>query len=185
MRLAIFRLVLVLGGVGAFAPAAGGEEGVAAGQPAEADFGGLPPGPGREAVYFTCRACHSEKQFTQQRLGRGEWDALLDTMVRKNGMEPPEPWVRILILNYLSTHFGVDTEDYAGLPPGPGREEVFYTCQACHSLMLVLQQRLSREDWDETLVWMVKEQDMPQPDPEERKIILDYLGTYLSDKTPR
>ena len=87
--------------------------------------------------------------------------------------------------NYLSTHFGVDTEDYAGLPPGPGREEVFYNCQACHSLKLVLQQRLSREGWDETLVWMVEEQDMPQPDPEERKIILDYLGTYLSDKTPR
>ena len=50
---------------------------------------------------------------------------------------------------------------------------------------MVLQQRLSREDWDETLVWMVEEQGMPQPDPEERKIILDYLGTYLSDKTPR
>ncbi len=185
MRLAIVRLGLVLGGVAAFAPAAGGEEDAAAGQPPGARYGGLPPGPGRDAVYFTCRACHSEKQFTQQRLGREEWDALLDTMVRTNGMEPPEPWARTLILNYLSTHFGVDTEDYAGLPPGPGREEVFYNCQACHSLKLVLQQRLSRDAWDETLVWMVEEQDMPEPDPEERKIILDYLGTYLSDKTPR
>ena len=83
--------VLVLGGLGAFAPAAGAGEDTAAGAPAGSAYRGLPPGPGRDAVYFTCRACHSEKQFTQQRLSREEWDALLDTMVRKNGMEPPEP----------------------------------------------------------------------------------------------
>ncbi len=177
-------VVAALAGWGAFSPVVPAAQRTASGTGEAEEYGGLPPGPGREAVYFTCRACHSEKQFTQQRLGREDWNTVLDTMVRKNGMEPPEPWARILIVNYLSTHFGVDTEDYAGLPPGPGREEVFYNCQACHSLMLVLQQRLSREDWDETLVWMVEEQDMPQPDPEERKIILDYLGTYLSDKTP-
>ncbi len=78
-----------------------------------------------------------------------------------------------------------EAEEYGGLPEGPGREEVFYNCQACHSLMIVLQQRLSRETWDETLVWMVEEQEMDPLDPEERKIILDYLGTYLSDKSPR
>ncbi|MEE9301426.1 MAG: hypothetical protein V3V17_09935 [Alphaproteobacteria bacterium] len=48
-----------------------------------------------------------------------------------------------------------------------------------------MQQRLSRDVWDETLDWMVEEQDMPELDPEARELILDYLGTYLSDKTPR
>ncbi len=78
-----------------------------------------------------------------------------------------------------------DNEDWGGLPPGPGREEVYETCDACHSVKLVSQQRLSRDVWDETLDWMVEEQDMPELDPEARELILDYLGTYLSDKTPR
>ena len=70
--------------------------------------------------------------------------------------------------------------DYQGLPPGPGREEVFSLCQACHSLKTVLQQRLSREVWDETLVWMIEEQGMPELDPEDYARILDYLGSRLS-----
>ena len=147
---------------------------------AEADFAGLPPGPGREAVYFTCRACHSEKQFTQQRLSREDWDELLVSMVRDNGMEPPEPWARTLMLNYLSTHFGeAQDEDWAGLPSGPGREEGFYLCQACHSLAIVKQQGLSREDWDETLIWMVEEQGMPELDESEETLLLDYLAEHF------
>ncbi len=78
-----------------------------------------------------------------------------------------------------------EAEEYGGLPAGLGREEVFYACQACHSLAIVKQQGLDRDSWDETLVWMVEEQEMDPLDPEERKVILDYLGTYLSDKTPR
>lgn len=68
--------------------------------------------------------------------------------------------------------------DYGGLPEGPGREMVFGLCQACHSLAIVKQQGLDRESWDETLVWMVEEQGMPQLDPKNRKLILDYLTTH-------
>ena len=75
--------------------------------------------------------------------------------------------------------------DYEGLPPGPGREDVFYLCNACHSLKTVLQQRLSREVWDDTLIWMVEEQGMAQLDTEEYALILDYLGRYLSPEAPR
>ncbi len=149
------------------------------------DFEGLPPGPGRRAVYFTCTACHSAQQFTQQRLSREDWDALLDWMVANNGMAKPKPWARTLMLSYLSTHFGVETEDYGGLVPGEGREDVFYACQACHSLKLVLQQRLSRDSWAETLDWMVEEQGMPPLEPDERERILGYLARYLSPETPR
>ncbi len=69
-------------------------------------------------------------------------------------------------------------EDYEGLPPGPGREEVLYTCQACHSLMLVKQQGLNREDWDETLTWMVEEQGMAELSAKEHDLIVDYLATH-------
>jgi len=140
------------------------------------DFGGLAAGPGREAVYYTCRACHSLKQFTQQRQSREDWDALIDRMVDNNGMAAPEAPVRTQLLAYLSTHFGLEEDDWGGLPPGPGREEVYYSCQACHSLRIVVQQGLTRDSWDETLVWMIEEQGMPELEPEERDLILDYLA---------
>ena len=72
-----------------------------------------------------------------------------------------------------------EADEYGGLPEGLGREEVFYACQACHSLAIVKQQGLDRESWDETLVWMVEEQEMDPLDPEERKLILDYLATHF------
>jgi cytochrome c len=169
---------LVFGGWGVPSPAAVAQE-----QPQAdggAEFEGLPEGPGREAVYFTCRACHSLNQFTQQRMNRDDWQVVIDRMIQANNMAPPEPWAQTLILTYLSTHFGVEEEDWGGLPPGEGREDVFYTCQACHSLTTVLQQRLSRDVWDETLVWMIEEQGMPEPEPDEYTRILDYLGTYVA-----
>ncbi len=80
---------------------------------------------------------------------------------------------------------GEDGEDYGGLPPGEGRETTFDICNACHSTMLVAQQRLAREIWDETLDYMVEEHGMDALEPEERKEILDYLSTNLSEDTPR
>ena len=189
MRLIVAVLFLtgVIGGWGAFSPAAvaADQAAPATGGATEPDFGGLAKGPGREAVYFTCTACHSLKQFTQQRMDRGEWHGTIERMIRENKMATPEPWAYTLMLSYLSTHFGIEDEDWAGLPPGEGREEVFYTCQACHSLKTVLQQRLSRDVWDETLVWMVEEQGMPRPEPDDYARILGYLGTYLTPETPR
>ena len=147
-------------------------------------YGGLPEGEGRAAVYFTCRACHSLDQFTGERMKREKWDSLLVTMVEKNGMEAPETWARRLMLDYLSIHFGVSEEDdWQGLPPGPGREEVFYTCKACHSLMLVKQQGMNRENWDETLEWMVEEQGMDEIDDQAmRDRILDYLALHYGSE---
>ncbi len=64
-------------------------------------------------------------------------------------------------------------------PEGPGREEAGYLCGACHSLRLVTQQGLSRSAWDETLDWMVEEQEMDEPEPEERALILSYLSEHF------
>jgi len=72
---------------------------------------------------------------------------------------------------------GDDSAKWQGLPPGPGREDVFYRCQACHSLMIVKQQGLSRAAWDESLEWMVEEQGMsPIEDESTRNRILEYLS---------
>ena len=78
-----------------------------------------------------------------------------------------------------------DAENFGGLPEGRGRDIVFYHCAICHSTRLVLQQRLSREVWDETLDWMVEEQGMNELERGARKMVLDYLSTYLNPATPR
>lgn len=70
-------------------------------------------------------------------------------------------------------------DEYLGLPGAPGREEVVAYCAACHSLKLVVQQGLDRERWDELLVWMVKEHGMPELDPSDRKLVLDYLAEHV------
>ena len=144
----------------------------------EPSYGGLPAGPGREAVYYTCRACHSLRQFTQQRMSRPAWDEMLTSMAEDNGMEAPEPWARTLILNYLATHFATEERDWQGLPPGDGRETVFQLCSACHSLAIVKQQGLTRESWRETLEWMVEEQGMPELEDDQMSQVLDYLAAH-------
>jgi cytochrome c len=67
-------------------------------------------------------------------------------------------------------------EEFGGLPPSKGREEVFYLCGACHSLKLVTQQGLSRESWNDSLDWMTKKQGMPALEGAERALVLDYLA---------
>ena len=78
-----------------------------------------------------------------------------------------------------------ESDDFAPLPPGPGVEATFTFCNPCHSVKLVAQQRLPRDIWDETLVWMVEEQGMAELELAEREAILDYLGTYLGRDVPR
>ncbi len=71
-----------------------------------------------------------------------------------------------------------ENEDYQGLPPGEGRDEVFWLCGPCHSIRLVTQQGLSRETWEEVLVFMVEEEEMAELDPEDEKLVLDYLAKF-------
>ncbi len=75
-------------------------------------------------------------------------------------------------------------QEFGGLPPGEGRMEVFAWCSSCHSARIIIQQGLTREDWDEMLVWMVEEQDMLEPDPVMRERILDYLAEQFPPERP-
>lgn len=76
-------------------------------------------------------------------------------------------------------------EDFGGLPAGPGQEDVYHVCNACHSIRLVTQQRLSRTRWDHLLEWMVEEQGMPVFEPDDRERVLDYLATHFGQDVPR
>ena len=64
-------------------------------------------------------------------------------------------------------------------PAGPGRDETFYACTACHGFMLVAQQGMNRRQWDETIDLMIAKHNMPTLEAKERTVVLDYLeATY-------
>lgn len=101
-------------------------------------------------------------------------------------MFPPRPLLAALLLALPS---GALAQDQAGggpllgLPAGEGREEVLYSCASCHSIQTVVQQKLDRAAWDETLVWMVEEQGMAELEPGKRQLILDYLSTHVAPES--
>ncbi|MEQ1932068.1 MAG: hypothetical protein ABL957_16260 [Parvularculaceae bacterium] len=64
---------------------------------------------------------------------------------------------------------------YGGLPQTDGYELVAARCAACHSLNVVMQQRLPQERWDYLLTWMSESKGMPALVAEDRRTVLDYL----------
>jgi hypothetical protein len=70
------------------------------------------------------------------------------------------------------------------LPDFPGREETFGYCVGCHSFTVVGRQGMDRDHWDDTLSWMTEKHNMPAPDAEMRKVLLDYLAQAYPTKAP-
>jgi mono/diheme cytochrome c family protein len=69
-------------------------------------------------------------------------------------------------------------------PPGPGREETFYACVACHNFKLVAAQGMDRARWDESVTFMTQRHNMPPLEGEERRIVLDYLEQTYPPRAP-
>ena len=74
--------------------------------------------------------------------------------------------------------FAPAEESPEDLPEGPGREETFYACTACHAFRLVASQGLSRQHWHDTLDLMTSRHNMPEITGAERELILDYLEKH-------
>jgi len=64
------------------------------------------------------------------------------------------------------------------LPPGPGRELVERGCLACHSAMLITQQRKDSTGWEKTVQQMEKWGGGARP--EERATLMDYLRRHFA-----
>ena len=64
--------------------------------------------------------------------------------------------------------------------PTKSNEVIVENCLGCHSIKLVEQNFMSREEWGKTLIWMEKKHNLPEFDQETRKEILDYLGEFQS-----
>ena len=72
---------------------------------------------------------------------------------------------------------GIDVS--TGLIVAAGFEEVRSNCTNCHSAKLVTQNRMSRDTWRKTIIWMQTTQGLWDLG-DRQKIILDYLATHYS-----
>ncbi len=79
-----------------------------------------------------------------------------------------------------------EEEDYefGVLFDAPGVETTYYACTACHSEMIVAQQGLTRDEWEEMFEWMVDEQGMDELEEPDRTEILDYLAAHYNTDRP-
>jgi cytochrome c5 len=69
-------------------------------------------------------------------------------------------------------------------PDGPGRDETFYLCTACHNFKLVAAQGLNRRQWDESFQLMIDKHGMANIEGDDRKLVLDYLEKTYPPRAP-
>ena len=77
-----------------------------------------------------------------------------------------------------------EPEDLGLMVSAPGASETFDACTPCHSERIVVQQGLTREQWDELMVWMVEEQEMEPIEEGALAVILDYLAEHYGPDRP-
>lgn len=100
---------------------------------------------------------------------------------RPAGSDPLDPMTALMARPDKAAG-GEGNVELGGLPEGPGAEDTYYQCIACHSTEIIKQQRVTDHRWDELWDWMVEAQGMVEPDDATRKIILAYLKTNFSSE---
>ena len=75
-------------------------------------------------------------------------------------------------------------EDPSALPAGPGQEETFFACTACHSTAIIRRSGLPRPQWDGLMDWMTEKHGMNPLEGEERRVIVDYLAQHFGPRQP-
>ena len=82
------------------------------------------------------------------------------------------------------TAFAPRDESPEEFAAGPGRDEAFYACTACHNFKLVAQQGMTRRQWEDSLQWMTDRHGMSPLPAKEQKVVLDYLEATFPPRQP-
>ena len=90
--------------------------------------------------------------------------------------------MRALALALLISVPALAAEDPSILPAGPGQEETFYACTACHSTAIIRRSAFDRPRWDALMDWMTEVHNMPRLEGEERRQIVDYLAQHFGPR---
>ena len=83
-----------------------------------------------------------------------------------------------------SPQFVPRDENPEEFPAGPGRDDTFYACTACHGFKLVAQQGMNRRQWEDSLQLMFDKHGMPPLPAKDREIVLNYLETTFPPRAP-
>lgn len=83
-----------------------------------------------------------------------------------------------------STLVPATTSAIEQLKPGHGREQVFAHCMPCHSTAVIVASHQTREQWDQTITKMQKQNGMWAIAPTIRNQILDYLEASQPPSEP-
>lgn len=70
-----------------------------------------------------------------------------------------------------------------GLPPGPGQDQVAFTCTACHTSERICAARKTRQEWQATIAQMKRNGAVMTP-PQEAAI-LGYLTSHFAKKSSK
>jgi mono/diheme cytochrome c family protein len=94
-------------------------------------------------------------------------------------------WCALLPCGVLAqTTFTPRAEAPEEYPAGPGRDDTFYACTACHGFKLIAAQGLTRAGWEESIALMTRRHGMPPLDGKERETVLNYLETTFPPRAP-
>jgi mono/diheme cytochrome c family protein len=115
-------------------------------------------------------------------------------MVRSFVIEPAARVARWVLFGLALVGAGVAAAQQPAFTPrdetpeefaaGPGRDETFYSCTACHNFKLVAQQGMSRRQWEDTITLMTQRHGMPPLDDKDREVILNYLEAAYPQRAP-
>ena len=81
--------------------------------------------------------------------------------------------------------FSPREENPEDFPDGPGRDDTFYSCTACHGFKLIAQQGMNRRQWDDSINVMVAKHNMPPLDVKTRETVLNYLEATFPPRAQR
>jgi hypothetical protein len=85
---------------------------------------------------------------------------------------------------HLQKQFVPRDESPEEFPEGPGRDETFYFCTACHNFKLVAAQGMNRRQWEESFQLMIDKHGMANIEGDDRKLVIDYLEKTYPQRAP-
>ncbi|MEO1679535.1 MAG: cytochrome c family protein [Pseudomonadota bacterium] len=107
-----------------------------------------------------------------------------DLIAYLNGFSDDPLTLGAVVAAAPATDGAAEAYEFGVLFDAPGVETTYYACVACHSEMIVAQQGLTRDEWDEMFEWMVEEQGMSEIEEPDRTEILDYLAAHYNTDRP-
>jgi cytochrome c5 len=144
----------------------------------------LPEGEGKKILQNSCTACHGLDDVVNSHMDKTGWSNLIDSMI-SNGAQVDDKDKPVLV-DYLVKNFG---------PPGSGQQAaggggggaagggdvgkmiLENACTACHDLDLVMDMKLSKQEWDDLVKSMISKGAAVED--KDVAVLVDYLAkTY-------